>query len=176
MKLDQISNSIITRIPSLQDVSSAISVFKIGKSSKIWPEEGGEVVLKPMRGQEPRVDGKKYAELAQEAIDLNDIDVVINGLKNMGIEMTYSDVAKSKVPSSSGSEVAVVSGQRGEGGKRATELKRTGTHDHVEIEVPYTEDDLIEPSEALKDIDDYYIGHTHPKLTDNNYTSNIQLR
>jgi len=168
MRLNQISDSIVSSIPSLQDIVSAVATFQIGRSSKIFPEEGGEVSLSPIKGQKPRVSGQKYMELVQKAIDNNDISILISGLRSMGIDMNYSTTTNFNVPKVPGKEVGGVS-TRGEGGIEATELRRTGTSDHVEIEVPYTQDEIIDPDEALDDIDDSFVFHTHPKMTDNNY-------
>ena len=170
MKLDSIHKSIVSRIPSLQDIISAIATFQIGKASKIFPEDNGEVALKPIRGRRPRVDAKQYEELVKAAIEANNLDIIIDGLRNMGIEMTYSDTASFRPPAVSGKEVGGVGGtSRGEGGKRATELKRVGTRDHVELEVPYGPEDVRKPEEGLEDTDETFVYHTHPKMADNNY-------
>lgn len=185
MKLDQIHNSIISRIPSIQDLISAIATFQIGKPSVIYPEIGGHIIIQPIRGKTPKVDQNKYNKLVQDAVANNDINIIVNGLRDMGFDVSGDADGKigrttnpklqsqvkqfaSQVQKASGKEVGGVS-VRDDKGIRATELKKIGTHDHVELEVPYTKDDLRKPGDALEDIDDTFVYHTHPKMADNNY-------
>jgi len=187
MKLDQI-NKITSRIPSLQDLISAAATFQIGKPSVIYPEEGGHIIIQPMRGRKPQINPNKYNELVKTAVENNNMEILVNGLKQMGFDLSgegdgrighmtnpklQSQVKQfgSKVPTSTGKEEGGIS-VRDDRGIRATELKRTGTKDHVELEVPYAKGNIntnkIDPQTALDDTDDF-VFHTHPKITDNNY-------
>lgn len=185
MKLNQISNSIVSRIPSLQDLISAIASFQIGKPSVIYPEEGGHIIIQPIKGRIPKVSPDRYHQLVQAALENNDINILVDGLRDMGFEISGEANGKigrtvnpklqsqvkqfgSQVPKS-GNEVGGVSTPRGERGARATELRRTGTRDHVEIEIPYTQSDIRKPEEALEDTDNTFVYHTHPKMANNNY-------
>ncbi|MBD3408510.1 MAG: hypothetical protein GF411_20470 [Candidatus Lokiarchaeota archaeon] len=183
MKLDSVHKSIVSRIPSLQDLISAVAMFQIGKPSVIYPEEGGYVLIKPAHGKTPKINAETYNKLVKEALSQNNIDILVNGLRDMGFDISGEADGKfgkgdpklqsqvkqfgSQVPTATGKEVGGVS-TRGERGARATELKRIGTPDHVEIEVPY-DPKKVKPIEALDDIDDTFVFHTHPKMADNNY-------
>jgi hypothetical protein len=169
----------------LQDLISAIATFQIGKPSVIYPEDGGHIIIQPIKGIVPKVIPDRYNQLVQAALENNDINILVDGLRNMGFDISGEADGKigkgtnpklqsqvkqfaSQVQKATGKEVGGVS-TRGEGGARATELRRTGTRDHVELEVPYAQGDLRKPGEALEDTDDTFVYHTHPKMADNNY-------
>lgn len=192
MKLDQIHRSIASRIPSLQDLISAASMFELGKkvhgipkASVIYPEEGGYIIISPKKGSIPRIDPNKYRQLVDEAIAANDMNILISGLRNMGFEISGDingkigspdaklkgrvEQFKSQVPKQGNKEVGGVSGMT-KGGLGATKRHVTGTPDHVEVEIEYDPTAVKHsPEDALEDIDDTFVYHTHPKMANNNY-------
>jgi hypothetical protein len=187
MKLDAIHKSILSRIPSLQDLVSAAAMFQIGKPSVIYPEEGGQIILHPIRGRTPRIDANKYTELTQAAMDNDDLDILADGLRSMGFELfgeadggkigrdvnpklqTTVKQASGSVPKPGNKEVGGEAGMS-TGGLGAVKRHKTGTPDHVEFDVEYDPANIAhDPMDALDDIDDTFVFHTHPKMADNNY-------
>jgi len=182
MKLAALHNSLVSKIPSLQDLASAAATFQIGKPSVIYPQEGGQIILTPIKGKEPRIDANKYNELVKAAVEANDLEIIVNGLRNMGIEMSGKSSGRnigkmsdpklqsaaqrfgSMIPRQGSSEIGGVSALT-TGGKRASDeasKRYTGTPENVEIEIEY------DPEEALADTDKTFVYHTHP-TTNNNY-------
>jgi len=177
MKLD-----LMSKIPSLQDLASAAATFQIGKPSVIYPQGGGQIILTPIDGRTPRIDARSYNELVEKTMETNDLEVLVSGLRNMGIEMsgksdgqTVGKISDPKlqsaaqqfgstIPRQGSKEIGGVSALT-TGGKRASDeasKRYTGTPENVEIEIEY------DPDEALADTDKTFVYHTHP-TTNNNY-------
>jgi hypothetical protein len=170
--------SIMSKIPSFQDLISASSLFEYGKKSVIYPEEGGYITIEP-GAKSINLNHDKYNEIVKQAITDNSYDIIVDGLRDMGFEISgevdgykvgrsnpqFQQQAKqfrSQVPTSSSNEVGGESGMT-TGGLGATKRHVTGTPDHVEIPV------TIDPNKSLEDTDDSFVYHTHPKMADNNY-------
>lgn len=187
MKLNKIHKSLISGLPSLQDLISATQLFQIGKRSVIYPASGGYLIISPVKGRQPRLDANQYQKLIQQTLGQDDIDILIDGLREMGFEISAksdgqqygrpsdhkfeSEVARtgSQIPRPGNQEIGGISGLSS-GGLGATKRYKTGTPDHVEIEVEYNPKEVkYKPKDALKDTDTSFVYHTHPKMTNNNY-------
>lgn len=184
MKLDKIHKSVVSGLPSLQDLLSAAQLFQMGKRSAIYPSEGGHITISPVPGKKPNLNAEQYSRLVQDALAENDIDILIDGLREMGFELSgrvdgqrlgrtsdpkfEAEVEKTEhqIPKPGNQEIGGVSGTS-EGGLGATKLYKVGTPDHVEVEVE--SDPEYEPEDALDDTDTSFVYHTHPKMANNNY-------
>jgi hypothetical protein len=193
MKLDTINSQLASFIPSLQDLASAATMFKLGKPSVIYPGAGGNVIMYPIRGREPHLNAQKYSEIVRRTMESGNIDDLIAGLKEMGFEIfgeidgsrvgravdpqlqTRAKQFGSQIPRSGTKEIGGESGMTSGGfpaSKKASK-RFTGTPEQVEIEVEVPQDAR---EGLLKNTDDF-IFHTHPKITDNNYgPTNRNLR
>jgi hypothetical protein len=183
MKLKTISESIVSKIPSLQDLVSAIRLFQIGKSSVIYPSGGGYVVIRPIKGKNISVDTNKYNEIVKTAVANDNYSLVVDGLKEMGFEIS-GKIDQTKVGKTTDTKLEQEvertgariprSGKREIGGLNATKLNNTQTQDYiegkpdsVEIEVEYNPEDTEENG---------FVFHTHPEEPKGGYDPNEALR
>lgn len=166
MKLDKISGSIESRIPSLQDLVSATAMWdKSNMPSAIFPSSGGHIIIEPVPGRKPNINQRKYQEIIRSTIENNDLDIIVNGLREMGFNISGKVNNKrigklsqvDREVEKTGSQIPR-SGSREIGGVRAVDQDVVQTNDYVEgnpgsveIEVPIDDDDKI-------------IYHTHPDI------------
>ena len=171
MKLKIIFESIVSKIPSIQDLMSATELFQIGKNSVIYPSGGGYVIIQPIKGKNPSVNVDKYNEIVKNAITNDNYSMIIDGLKEMGFEIS-GKINQTKVGRTTNTKLEQEaehvgakiphSGKREIGGLNATKLNNTQTQDYVEGDLNSVNIE-IEYDPENTDEENSFVFHTHPE-------------